>query len=678
MPGQKLVIGIDYGTSNSGVAYTILDDEIEDDHPEIEVIRKWPQGSLKRDASDKVPSQIAYNSSGKPVAYGFEIPDGTHALQWVKLLLEPDHFIRGPEKTPHPDRVWKTYKELDELGKRPQQVITDYLAWLWQRTVNHIIETEDDKDIFKTAAVTVVMTVPASWSDRAKESMIRAAKSSGIDAPGRKLKFRAEPEAAGIFELKQKAKRRQVATGDCVIVCDAGGGTVDVVTYQIRTRNPLTLDQVVLSKGDFCGSAFVDLEFERQLRFMLPGFDNLAADALAQLRDHFEYKIKRRYNPEEPKTYGVPVTGLADDPAKGTRDGVLQLEDAVLQASFGSIIDQTMALIDHQREELKAKRLDDKLKGIVTVGGFGGSEYLHTRIRQEFPEDEGIKVWRGDQSWTAVVQGAVVCEASSQTHQETVKTRLSNYNYGITYRQEGLRKVQWLVRKGQELRSNTQNEPFFLCMEDQRWLDEDEYVRILVSLVKSDKDTVKDELDMSIRPHLEISCRVPTGIRKTPDATLVPGNPGVWKIPAQLELVLDGAVLSVRCRIQGEEVGAVGLKYEEEPDEHVLRSESIASSSTSTSSRPSVTGLEAREDSFISTTPQTPISPSQGKRPSFGMAFRKSFTWGERDAIRTKREKPEKKPKSPKSGPAPPEMVFIDGRLVPAPKDPRPSAPGLF
>ena len=56
--------------------------------------------------------------------------------------------------------------------------------------------------------VVVVITVPASWSHRANASMRLAAQKAGIDSNGRILKFRGEPEAAALFELKVRAKRR--------------------------------------------------------------------------------------------------------------------------------------------------------------------------------------------------------------------------------------------------------------------------------------------------------------------------------------------------------------------------------------------------------------------------------------------------------------------------------------
>ena len=306
----KLVIGIDYGTTNSGVAYAVVTDP-KDESVDINVIRRWPHGQ-----ADNLPSDIAYDAkSGKPVGYGAVIPKGVEPLQWVKLLLEPAQF-QGKQNTSSTERVWRAYEELKKLGKTPVDVIADYLRWLWGQIEKNIRDSGDDVDADETI---VVITLPASWSDRARDGMLQAAKKAGIGSDGRQLKFRVEPEAAAIFELKARAKKKQIRVGDVFVVCDAGGGTVDVVSFQVLSLSPLSLDQVVVSQGDFCGSAFVNVEFEAQIRSILGSdFEKLSAETKALIRNEFEFTIKRQYHPEKPSDYSVPVPGLEDSKSKLT------------------------------------------------------------------------------------------------------------------------------------------------------------------------------------------------------------------------------------------------------------------------------------------------------------------------------------------------------------------------
>jgi hypothetical protein len=47
-----------------------------------------------------------------------------------------------------------------------------------------------------------------------------------------------EPEAAAVHNL-QAIQRNYLSTGDNLVVCDAGGGTVDMIAYKIITLKPL-------------------------------------------------------------------------------------------------------------------------------------------------------------------------------------------------------------------------------------------------------------------------------------------------------------------------------------------------------------------------------------------------------------------------------------------------------
>ncbi|KAI7281828.1 hypothetical protein KC345_g3890 [Hortaea werneckii] len=518
---RRLVVGIDYGTSNTAVAYALFKTSSKA-LPDIEVIGNW---SI-RDSSDKVPSDVAYDAQGKAVGYGFTIPEDAKTLQWVKLLLEPGQFSDSKQRRkPNTERMWKVYDDLEKLGKRPVAVIADYLSWLWTKVKDEIVQAESIKDLFEKVEVAVVVTLPACWSDRAKEGMHNAVKQSGIAKNATFLKFASEPEAAAIYGLKSRVKKGEVDEGDCVIVCDAGGGTVDVVSYQIRSLDPLSVDQVVTAQGGFCGSAFINVEFETQLSsFLGSAFARLSPKQLKLIRDDFEYRIKREYKP------GCRI-----------KDGEIQLNDAILEASFESIMSQVLGLVDEQKEGLEAKGLDGRLKGVLLVGGFGGSCFLQERIKQEYHEDEGISVWRGDRSWTAVVQGAVECEGFKL-------------------------KVQWLIRKGQILQEGMKADPYALRMRDQPWLDTDEYVSLLVSIIRTDHDEVSDELAANTTPYAEVRCRVKTELRRHEKTELVQRDPKVWRIPAELVLALDGPMLSIKCRINGEEGPAVELQYKDDQD----------------------------------------------------------------------------------------------------------------
>lgn len=50
--------------------------------------------------------------------------------------------------------------------------------------------------------------------------------------------------------------------GDAITICDAGGGTVDLVSYEIVNLNPLELKELVPSTGGIAGSMMINKRFE--------------------------------------------------------------------------------------------------------------------------------------------------------------------------------------------------------------------------------------------------------------------------------------------------------------------------------------------------------------------------------------------------------------------------------
>lgn len=86
--------------------------------------------------------------------------------------------------------------------------------------------------------------VPAVWSDAAKNATVQAAKVAGL-FPVTLIK---EPEAAALYTMHSLDFTLNV--GDAFVVCDAGGGTVDLISYEVTDRNPkLQLKELVPGKG---------------------------------------------------------------------------------------------------------------------------------------------------------------------------------------------------------------------------------------------------------------------------------------------------------------------------------------------------------------------------------------------------------------------------------------------
>lgn len=88
----------------------------------------------------------------------------------------------------------------------------------------------------------------------------QAAKKAGIH-PVTLIK---EPEAAALYTLT--THDHSIKAGDCFVMCDAGGGTVDLVTYEVKSIQPLELAELVPGKGAMVGSLCLNKLFEMTIR----------------------------------------------------------------------------------------------------------------------------------------------------------------------------------------------------------------------------------------------------------------------------------------------------------------------------------------------------------------------------------------------------------------------------
>lgn len=81
---RKIVVGIDFGTTFSGVAWAETQR-----HDRRSAITTWPISKTMREgeSSEKVPTKLRYNKNGE-IEWGFTIPPAApvgEVVEWFKL-----------------------------------------------------------------------------------------------------------------------------------------------------------------------------------------------------------------------------------------------------------------------------------------------------------------------------------------------------------------------------------------------------------------------------------------------------------------------------------------------------------------------------------------------------------------------------------------------------------------
>lgn len=134
---------------------------------------------------------------------------------------------------------------MQRLGKSAVTCASDYLAQVYK----HVMQKAKDRfspTVVNHATIEFVLTVPAVWSDAAKNATLTAAENAGIthnvstvSGTSRLLDRRAialanvartEPEAAACNTMRA-IQPNNLEVGNNIVVCDAGGGTVDLITW---------------------------------------------------------------------------------------------------------------------------------------------------------------------------------------------------------------------------------------------------------------------------------------------------------------------------------------------------------------------------------------------------------------------------------------------------------------
>ncbi|KAI9766848.1 MAG: hypothetical protein M1839_004753 [Geoglossum umbratile] len=172
-------------------------------------------------------------------------------LKWAKLTLEDEKKGKNEEGLPcHFAR--KVMRELPGGPLEPVDVVKDYLGGLWfhvEKELHRGLMNIKSYEMSDSMEKVVVLTVPASWTIQATRRTYDAGMRAGLGAEYR-LHIIKEPEAAAMNILLDMEKKNLLTRGNCFIVCDAGGGTVDLVSYVVEQTHPLRLQQCTEPTGN--------------------------------------------------------------------------------------------------------------------------------------------------------------------------------------------------------------------------------------------------------------------------------------------------------------------------------------------------------------------------------------------------------------------------------------------
>ena len=239
-------IGIDLGTTNSALAF-VEPVSGSPDYPEIKVL-EIPQYVA--------PGQISPRRTLPSFLFlGDQTYVGAYAREQGALV---------PTKSVHSAKSWLSNPEVDRTAKilpwdaqeggrvlSPVEVSNAIIAHIrdaWdQAHPNHPLSAQD-----------IVLTVPASFDEEARELTVQAARDAGIE----KLTLVEEPAAAFYSWIANHLAQSQKSLfdGQLVLVCDVGGGTSDFTLIRVhRDGDRVEFTRTAVGKHLLLGGDNLDL-----------------------------------------------------------------------------------------------------------------------------------------------------------------------------------------------------------------------------------------------------------------------------------------------------------------------------------------------------------------------------------------------------------------------------------
>jgi molecular chaperone DnaK (HSP70) len=220
-------IGIDLGTTNSALAFIDTSQVAAEDTPVIQVLDVPQYVAAGRIESRRtLPSFLYLAGRGPDQQF-----TGTYAREQGVLV---------PTQCVHSAKSWLSNPEVDRTAK--------ILPWDAQEAGRVLSPVEASSRILKHLADAwskargsslgehpVVLTVPASFDEEARELTVMAAREAGIE----KLTLLEEPAAAFYSWIANDLARSQKSLfdGQNVLVCDVGGGTSDFTLIRVTREN---------------------------------------------------------------------------------------------------------------------------------------------------------------------------------------------------------------------------------------------------------------------------------------------------------------------------------------------------------------------------------------------------------------------------------------------------------
>ncbi|HVX14349.1 MAG TPA: Hsp70 family protein [Pirellulales bacterium] len=270
----RFIVGIDLGTTNSAVAYV-------DTAAESWEVRTFAIPQLvapgEIEARETLPSFHYEAAAGEFAAGSLKLPWDAKPREYAVGTFARDHGANMPGRLISSAKSWLCHPGVDRTAQllpwhaaadverlSPIEASARYLLHLREAWAARFPgEPLDRQDI--------VLTLPASFDEVARELTVRAAKLAGLP----RVVLIEEPQAAFYSWIYHQGDRweERVSPGQKILVCDIGGGTSDFTLIRVRRGEggKVRFHRVAVGEHLLLGGDNLDLALAHHLERRLAG-----------------------------------------------------------------------------------------------------------------------------------------------------------------------------------------------------------------------------------------------------------------------------------------------------------------------------------------------------------------------------------------------------------------------
>ncbi|MBL8633307.1 MAG: Hsp70 family protein [Myxococcales bacterium] len=267
---SRYVVGIDLGTTHSVMAYLDTSQLGEEGPPPVPVLFEVPQVVLpgQVEARPLLPSFLYLAAATDFPARSLQLPWTREDRTWTVGELARQHGGSVPMRLVSSAKSWLAYDGVDRTAPilpfaapsdGPDAVPKVSPVDASARYLEHLKDAWNHQmPGFPLHEQEVLITVPASFDQVARELTVRAAHQAGLH----KVTLLEEPQAAFYAWLGRHPRswRDLLHVGDVVLVCDVGGGTTDFSLISVADQaGNLTIERIAVGDHILLGGDNMDL-----------------------------------------------------------------------------------------------------------------------------------------------------------------------------------------------------------------------------------------------------------------------------------------------------------------------------------------------------------------------------------------------------------------------------------